>query len=232
VTRHFGLVDYKVREAEFFLLEAHRHAKKINFGAVQFCVSAFVSSARSITFAMQASLKGTPEFDLWYAPRQEALRKDPLSRFFHDFRTVTQHLGENVVSGGSHSEAGTFYYFVPCPDLPNVPDADVMTACDKHFRNVLGLVFDCYSDLRTLIDGQWYFTESHFNSLGKTIEDAEEELGLPRGWTDINRPGIEPYRWDLLRKRADGCGIQDAFWTWLEKELEGPTPPLPWLGDG
>jgi hypothetical protein len=222
MTRHFGLVDYKVQEAEFFLLETHRHANKLSFLNVQFCTAAFVSSARSITFAMQSCLNGNHQFDAWYAPRQEFLRKNPLARFFHDFRRVTQHIGENVVSGGSHSKAGTKYYFLPCLDLQVVPDTDVITACDAYFCMVLSLVFECYVDLRTIIDGQWYFTEENFRKLGKTVEDAEEELGFSRGWTDINQPDIEPYRWELLRKQADGCGIEEQFDTWLDKELERP----------
>ena len=62
MTRSFGLVDYKIQEAEYFLLELMRLGKQINFAAAQFCASAFVSAARNITFAMQASLKGHPEF--------------------------------------------------------------------------------------------------------------------------------------------------------------------------
>jgi hypothetical protein len=225
VTRSFGLVDYKVQETEFFLLEIHRYGRKIDYEAVQFCASAFVSAARSITFAMQASLKGHPEFDAWYSPRQEALRKDPLSRFFHEFRTVTQHIGENLVSGGSHSKEGTFYYFRPCPDLPTVPELDVITACDTYFKNVLELVYDCYVHMRTIVDGQWYFTEENFRRMGKTVEDAEEELGMRRGWTDIKQPGVEPHRWHTLRRSAGGCNIQVQFHKWLGRALERPADP-------
>lgn len=229
MARSFGLVDYKVQEAEFFLEEVHRRHSKKNFKEVQFGVSAFVSAARSVTFAMQASLKGEPEFDAWYSPRQEALRQDALSRFFHDFRTVTQHIGENVVSGGYQSNKGTLYYFVPCKDLPTVPDLDVITACDTYFKSVLELVFDCYVHLRNVVDGQWYFTAENFERLGKTIEDAEEELGMPRGWTDIGEPGIEAHRWHLLRRNADGCNIQHQFHTWLGKELDRPPQPAPYV---
>ncbi len=77
MTRSFGLVDYKVQEAEYFLLELRRVGKRADFSAVQFCTSAFVSVARSVTFAMQSSLKGHPEFEAWYTPRQEKLRNDP-----------------------------------------------------------------------------------------------------------------------------------------------------------
>lgn len=82
MSRSFGLVDYKVQEAEFFLLELQRHARNLDYRAVQFCASAFVSATRSITFAMQSSLASHPEFADWYSPRQEKLRKDALSRFF------------------------------------------------------------------------------------------------------------------------------------------------------
>lgn len=197
--------------------------------SVQFCASAFAAASRSITFAMQASLKGNPTFDEWYMPRQRELRQDPLSRFFHDFRTVTQHIGHNAISGGSHSKYGTFYYFLPSSDLPNVPHEDVVTACDAYFKKILSLVSDCYVHHRMLVDGQWYFTEDGFKSRGKTIEDAEEELGMPRGWTDIGKPGMEQHRWHLLRRNADGCNIQSQFQRWLGKRIEQPPAPPPYV---
>jgi hypothetical protein len=227
VARSFGLVDYKVQETEYFLLELKRLGREINFAAVQFCASAFVSAARSITFAMQASLKGHSKFEHWYKKRQEALRNDPLAKFFHDFRTVTQHIGVNVVGGGSHGKDATFYYFVPCPDLPIVPEQDVISACESYFVSILQLVYDCYVELGPVVDGQQYFTQENFAALGKTIEDAEEELGFPRGWTDISRPDIEPYRWQTLRYQADGCLIEEQFERWLNKCLPRPEPLPP-----
>lgn len=217
MSRSFGLVDYKVQEAEYFLLLMTSRGKKTDFYGVQFCASAFVSAARSITFAMQSSLKGVPEFEAWYPAKQVELRRDPLARFFHDFRTVTQHIGDNVVSGGRHDKYGTKYFFVPCADLPSVPDMDVLSACEAYFVSILELVFACYIDLGPIVDGQQRFTESHFETLGMSIEDAEEELGFPRGWTDIGDPGAMPWRWELIRKQADGCQIQEQFERWLNK---------------
>jgi hypothetical protein len=227
MTRSFGLVDYKVQEAEYFLLELERLGKQINFAAVQFCVSAFVSAARSITFAMQASLKGHPKFEPWYESRQQELRADPLAKFFHDFRTVTQHIGANVVGGGSNRKGKTLYYFVACPDLPTVPEQDVISACETYFTAILQMVYDCYVELGPVVDGQQYFTKENFAALGKTIEDAEEALGFPRGWTDIGRSDIEPYRWQVLRQQADGCLIEEQFERWLDKSLPRPEPPPP-----
>lgn len=227
MARSFGLVDYKVQEAEYFLLELQRLGKEINFAAVQFCASAFVSAVRSVTFAMQASLKGFSDFETWYKRCQEALRNDPLARFFHKFRTVTQHIGKNVVGGGTHGKNGTFYYFLPCADLPTVPKQDVVSACEAYFVTVLRLVYDCYVELGSVFNGQQYFTQENFAKFGKTIEDAEEELGFPRGWTDIGQPGTDPYRWQILRKQADGCLIEEQFERWLNKSLPRPAPLPP-----
>jgi hypothetical protein len=222
VSRSFGLVDYKVSEAEYFLLMLKRAAEELDFAGVQFCASAFVSATRSVTFAMQSALKGVPVFDDWYGPRQARLRDDPLARFFHDFRTVTQHIGANVVSGGSHGKQGTLYWFLPDPDLPVVPELDVVSACTSYFTTVLLLVYECYIDLGPIVDGQQRFTAEHFASLGKTIEDAEEEVGLPRGFTDVGDPDALPYRWELVRRRADGCLIEQQFVTWLGRSLPRP----------
>ena len=228
MTRSFGLVDYKVQEAEYFLLELRRLGKQINFAAVQFCASAFVSAARSITFAMQSSLKGHPKFETWYESHQLALRTDSLAKFFHNFRTVTQHIGVNVVGGGSYIEGEVLYYFVPCPDLPTVPEQNVISACASYFTAILEMVYDCYVELGPVVDGQQYFTKENFAVLGKTIEDAEEELGLPRGWTDIGRSDFEAYRWQLLRQQADGCLIEEEqFEHWLNKALPRPEPLPP-----
>lgn len=228
MTRSFGLVDYKIQEAEYFLLELRKRGKIINFSAVQFCASAFVSAARSVTFAMQASLKGQPRFEPWYEARQGLLREDRLAKFFHNFRTVTQHIGANVVGGGSSGPDGTYYYFTPCHDLPEVPDQDVVSACEDYFKGVLRLVYDCYIELGSIVDGQQYFTKENFEALGKTIEDAEEELGFPRGWTDIGKPNIEPYRWELVRRQADGCLIEHQFKHWLQVSLPRPAPLPPY----
>jgi hypothetical protein len=224
MARSFGIVDYKIQESECFLLELRRVSETFDFAAVQFCASAFVSAARSVTFAMQASLNGQPAFCTWYEVRQEALRQDPLAKFFHDFRTVTQHIGEIVVGAGSHVQGRTRYYFIASPDLPEVPNQDVASACESYFTAILQLVYDCYIEFGPLIDGQQYFTVENFTLLGKTIEDAEEELGLPRGWTDIGQHDKDPYRWQFLRSQADTCLIEMQFRRWLNKSLPRPEP--------
>jgi hypothetical protein len=228
VSRSFGIVDYKVQEAEYFLLMMKQVGRKIDFGGVQYCASAFTSAARSITFAMQACLRGIPAFDSWYELKQADLRASPLAKFFHAFRTLTQHIGDSVVTGGTHGKDGTLYWFGPHPDLPVVPELDVISACETYFVLILELVYECYIHLGPLVDGQQHFTAEHYAELGKTIEDAEETLGFPRGYTDVGDPDALPWRWELIRRNADGCHIEEQFDRWLKKQLPRPNPLPPY----
>lgn len=221
MTRSFGLVDTKIQEAEYFLDRILDDGT--TFFGIRCDTVAFASSARSVTFAMQASLAGLEEFNRWYAERQTELRANPLARFFHEFRRISQHVGDNVVVGGvSGSAPGrTRYLFGAIPEIPTVPDADVASACEGYFRLLLELVYECYNEFAPLVNGQWYFTRGNFETVGKTIEDAEEELGLPRGWSAVSGFN-EDVRWRYLRKEADGCNILSQFYRWLGKELPHP----------
>ena len=58
--RSFSLVDHKVAEAEFFLQKLGDRGFNLFF--LQCFVAAFVASARSITFSLQAVLGGTEGF--------------------------------------------------------------------------------------------------------------------------------------------------------------------------
>lgn len=219
MSRMFGVVDTKVQEAEYFLDRIL--AAELNFFGVQCDVVAFAASARSITFAMQSSLSGSPEFDRWYASKQQDLRNDTLARFFHEFRRVSQHIGDNAVNGGSYKDGRALFHFGPLPDLPLVPDLDVATACTEYFKMTLEVVYDCYITFPALINGQWRYTKEHYEALGKTVEDAEEEIGFPRGWTAVS--GYEEdTRWRYLRTQADGCNIQQQFEEWLGKRVPHP----------
>ena len=222
MARTFDIVDYKVCEAEYFLDLLLKGKEEVYFSGVQFCTSAFVAACRSITFAMQSSLKGNPEFEDWYANKQSVLKNDALAKFFNDFRRVSQHIGEQIITGGLFANGKAEYYFEPTEDLPKVPDMEAIEACKVYFISTLEIVYQCYLDLGVYIDPQLYFTSEHFSSIGKTIEDAEEERGFPRGWTDMGDPSSEPYRWESIRIGAGGCQIQEQFNRWLNKIIPWP----------
>jgi hypothetical protein len=60
---------------------------------------------------------------------------------------------------------------------------------------------------------------------GRTIEDAEEALGFPHGWTAVSGYDEET-RWRYLRREADGCNIQEQFHRWLSKTVSYPDDKL------
>lgn len=216
--RSFGLVDFKVAEADFFL-EKISHSGP-NIFEIQCYLSAFAASSRSITFSLQSVLSDLDGFDEWYNIHKTRLQNDLLSKFFKDFRTITQHVGNNYGLTGSFSKRG--YWIISTPDLASVPDEDIETAGRKYLTKIVEVVFDCYIKYGTYIDAQQHYTQEFFMSVGKTIEDAEEECGFPRGWTDIGDENLSQHRWQALRDTQPGCEINHIFQKYLGKTIPVP----------
>jgi hypothetical protein len=186
----FDWVDDKVKEADFFL-EKLREVDH-NFDEARFYFSAFVSSARSITFVLQSVLADDDRFKSWYEAKQTELKSDPLSRFFLDVRNEVQKRGSSPIGAlGASKEKTVHYFFIYWyGDAPKgVPDLDVVTACEKYLTSLVRLVYDCYRDFGSTIDPQQYYTTENLKRLGLSIDDIlEYDLGFPRGWTE----GVDP----------------------------------------
>lgn len=226
MARSVDIVEYKVQQTHFFL-EKLREAD-LDFFAAQCFVDAFAASARSITFSMQSALNDMPGFAEWYEDRQALLRKDAVCKFFHDYRTVSIHIGDTVLRGGTmkRSNSGHLvveYFFTAIPDLTNVPQGNVLCICTDYFRFLIGCVYEMMITFKYQLDDRWYFTPDNFSRIGKSIEDAEEELGLPRGWTAVGDAFSEENRWRTLRRTyAVGCQLNDLFAEYLGKTIQGP----------
>lgn len=225
--RSVSIVDYKVNQADFFLekLALCGH----DFFAARCYSDSFASACRSITFAIQAVCKEIPGFEPWYAEEQSKMKTDSLCRFFNNYRTMNIHVGQTTVSAFEFSKGEFRMFFTASPDLPNVPDMDVVSCCNSHFRNVLHLVFGLYTKFPFDLDERWHFTKPHFDSRGLSVEDAEEALGYPRGWTQINGSEAElEERWRLLRyAETSGPEIQEIFQKHLNQVVEGPDVQKP-----
>lgn len=204
MARSFSLVETKVAEADFFLTKLRE--AQLDFFAARCYFGALISSARSITFALQAVMADEPHFSNWYAERQTQLRGDSVCNYFHHARRLDQHIGMNSLSGGRFtrdevSELRVVYHLATADDregLPNPPEVDAVAACHQYFETLLKIVFDCCSDFRLAIDAKVWFSKQNFEEMGQTIGDAEEEIFGVRGWTAA--PGLsEDARWQLLR---------------------------------
>jgi len=231
--RSISIVEYKVQQAHFFLQKLRE--AELNFFAAQCFFDAFVAAARSITFSMQAVLLDLPGFDKWYRERQLLLRGDPVCKFFNGYRNISTHIGDTVLRGGDFGGSGSGrrevrYFFMPIPDLPNVPEDDVLRVCTEYFESLLSLVYEAILEFKYQLDDRWYFTAQNFSCIDKCIEDAEDELGFPRGWTAVGDGFAAEERWRVLRRtQTVGCQLNDLFAEYLGKTVRGPdgsTEPL------
>jgi len=226
MVRSISIVEYKVEQARFFLEQIAEC--DLNFFAAQCFVDAFVSACRSITLSMQAVINGVAGFKAWYAPRMQLLGKNPLAQFFSRYRNVSIHIGDTVVHGGTsfidrEGNRVTQYFFMPIPDIPNVPSEDVLSICKTHFTNLVSLVYDAFEKFRYKLDDRWYYTEDHFRQMGKSFDDAVEELGFPREWLAASSELPEPERWRVLRRtQTVGCQLNAIFESYLGKAIRGP----------
>lgn len=177
---------------------------------------------------MQAVISEIQGFAKWYEGQLTSLKVDSISQFFNQYRTVSAHIGDTVVRGcetgrDSSGQRVIRYFFMPIPDLRNVPEEEVLSICTRHFKTLLELVFDSFIVFRYQLDDRRYYTEENFIRLGKTIEDAEQELGFPQGWTDTGENFSGPERWAVLRRtQTIGCQLNDIFLRFLGKEVAGP----------
>ncbi len=226
--RSFGLVDEKLAEADFFLEKLAEAQRTLNFAEARFYFSAFISSARSVTFSLQSVMRRIEGFEDWYRKKQELLKGDPISRFFHNARTESQHIGDTPLNTGSfvrNSEGkmiSTFYFSDGFGgNIKGLPKEDIVTISTKYFTTIVGIIFECYEKFGSFIDPHKYYTAENLKKLGLTIEDAEESLGLPRGWTNIDKEDTsgkhDEDRLRLLRRSIPGVEIGYILEKYLKK---------------
>ncbi|MHB9068764.1 MAG: hypothetical protein ACYC54_00180 [Sedimentisphaerales bacterium] len=191
--RGFYLVANKVGEADYFLEMMKYmtgHTEEFNY-----ILSAYVSAARSITFSMQAVMSKFPGFPEWYTSRRKRMEDSSLAQFFVKVRNCSQKIGNVPLQGFGSLVDGNLaftYEFFPNSDLQKVPLGDVTHLAEEYFRLILQILKELYNDFGAYLDPIMLFNTDGLSKLGWSIEDLEESLGFPRGWTDAE--------WDALDK--------------------------------
>ncbi len=227
MTRSFQIVEFKVAETDFFLNKIEESTYGFQLFEARNYVSAFLSSSRSITFAIQASISELPGFKSWYESQQEFMRQSKLGKYFLEARNFSQKVGYYPMSNGKiyHDENGNrrveYVFDNYIKEIAQyVPKEDVVTACKKYLAVLLTVVFNCYQTFGTTIDPEQYFSFENIKKTGKTIEDFEEELGYPRGWTNIE--GLtEDERLKAIRNEIQYDGIDHILIKHLGKNRFG-----------
>jgi len=237
MARSFGLVEDKVYETDFFLEKLKETENRFEASCY---LSAFVSAARSITFALQASMSDVAGFSEWYQNKQESMRHNTLAKFFVTARNESQKLGiYHIDSGVSYREIDgtrrTKFFFRNLSRKIDNPrehtikhdltedvqeEEDIATLCERYLTMLVELIYDCFKTFGPIIDPAQYYTPENLNRIGKSIEDVEVELGFPRGWTK-SIPDEERTR--LLRESEPDSYIDDILIKYLKKDRFGRT---------
>jgi hypothetical protein len=91
----------KIAAARWFLSQLtrciHNEASALMF------LEAFLSTLRSATFALKKMLNEHAEFEIWYARKQEEMRRDPHLRWVIDARNVAEKEGIILAEYGPHA---------------------------------------------------------------------------------------------------------------------------------
>ncbi len=114
------------QSAEQIFRVAHEHLESARFGLedmrsrpqrLQSGLRNAVVFARAVSFALQ-NLRGVvPDFDVWYTPQQEAMRSEPLMKYFSDLRTAIEKKADSHVGHTGHVSfnPGDMHRFEPRP---------------------------------------------------------------------------------------------------------------------
>jgi hypothetical protein len=189
------VLDYipdKLAEADFFLDRMEDAGR--DFFAFRCYFSAFLSASRSVTFTLQTVMEGAEGFAPWYEKRRKELSAEPIARFLQDKRNLSVHSGASGIVGGAthfrdNGEVVIRYYFQETPLEAALIDSDeepdVLSVSRQYMKLLVRIVLDWQRDFAPLIDPEMYLTARALEAKGRTIEDVEEELGFPRGWTAV-----------------------------------------------
>lgn len=230
MAQSFGIVEEKLYETEFFL-EKLRKSDDISAEA-RYYFSAFVSSARSVTFVLQATMSDFSDFQTWYESARTKLKSDLLASFFVELRNDSIHKGLNRLNEVTAEHLrehlasqlrGQRDHVIVLPNLHGKEGttlADAVRASEVYFKLLLKIVYECYVRFKCIVDPRWYFTQENFLSMGKTLEDAVVELGYPEEWASCTEE--EEAEWHVLRQQQPPCQINDLFNKYLGVWIDDP----------
>lgn len=205
------LVEERVLEAEYFadLMSGERDRERFGY-----CLNAFVSAARSVTFVMQKALSPVPGFAQWWSEQQQALGRDTAARFFLRLRNYSQKEGRISLVGirkGQGPDRYWSYRFAGTVDRvpPELLNRDVVEVCDEHLAKLAGVVLSCIERFPFDSCPRLAITAEGVEALQLSMTELAVLAGLPGEWGSA-ASGI-PYEHQLriLREQVDGLDIDE-----------------------
>lgn len=199
------LVEERLLEAQYF---ARRLTRQRAGDGFRYELNAFLSAARSVTFLLQKEMARVPRFRAWWDAQRLLLASDAAAVFFLRLRNFSQKEGRVSVVGG-YSSSGRrrwSYRFAgnadPVP--PTLLNRDIAGCCREHVAKLARVVLACTDAFPYQTCPRRALTPDGVRALKLSLEDVEESLGFPRGWTDIGAPLSHDRRVYALREHVDG----------------------------
>lgn len=200
------LVEERLLEAQYF---AHRLRHQRDPCRIRYELNAFVAAARSVTFLLQKEMSAVPGFEAWWGEQRASLARDSAASFFVKLRNLSQHQGRISLVGVTTSDGPRrkwSYRFAWNPDA--VPAAllhrDAAECCREHLAKLARIVLACTEAFPFHSCPKRALTPDGVAALQISLEDAEETLGFPRGWSQAAEPASEERRIKILSDHVDG----------------------------
>lgn len=218
-------VGAKALEADFFLRKMH--AANADLFEFRCYFSAFVSAVRGIFAVMDASLSDQPSYPVWRATWRSRFDANRVARFFATVRPEWQRIGHTPV----HLDRSrwirfglweTKHHFSAEGD-EDVPDLDVLETCNEYLTLVAEMVIDCYERFGIRAPAALWSVPA-LARLGVTVDDIEDSLGFPRGWTAKEGRGDQE-RLGLLRRYSPDTPIDRFFLRHLNRTRRAVDEP-------
>ncbi|VVB99059.1 Uncharacterised protein [uncultured archaeon] len=188
-------VARKLAESEFFFNKLSKAGANVFELSCYF--SAFISSARSVTYALQHTMEGVEGFDAWYAKKRMMLDNSNFAKIMASARNDSVHRGDPLISGGRMYRKNGKLKFETFID-PNWK-YEIKDSSRVYLKLLKQLVKEWKYAFRDDIAPYKHLTVKKLEKMGMSLEDLEERLGFPRGWTAV--PGFRsPTRLRLLKR--------------------------------
>ncbi len=233
MAQSFGVVEDKLREADFFL-DRLCGSNPLSSEA-RFYFSAFVSTARSVMMVLPVTMSGIKDFRLWFRGVQDRLNADPLGPLFVEIRNDAIHKGFNALNQvpaehlreylSDQMYGGGRSHVLVLPNLQSTGSAlvDGAQACTIYLKSLVKVVFECYDRFRCVVDPRWYFTSANFEAMGKTFGDAVAEFGFPPQAASC--APSEQSGWRILRSQQPRNQINEVFQKYIGRQIADPDDP-------
>lgn len=202
------LVEEKLVEAKYFIGRMIRCRHHEYFA---FDLNAFLSASRSVAFLIRKEFGRVPGFRDWWSDYDLRMNEEPATAFFRDLRNFSQKEGRVRLVGHGRwivkAKRSRFEYeFVS--GTVQVPESlkgrDVVEACRTHLGRMASLALDAALAFPFHACPLNALTVEGVAALSLDLDEVDELLGLPRGWTNLDREWPMEDRLQLLRRQVDG----------------------------